>query len=75
MAHKEIRKITVKMDAGKYAKVEQSPSMKTNHKGINNAECIANSSKTYFLTTAEHSNATHFYDKGRDNKIYVRSNQ
>jgi hypothetical protein len=63
------------METGKYTKIEQSPSMNTNDKGINNAEHIANSPKIYFLTTAEHSNATHFYDKGRDNKIYVRSNQ
>jgi hypothetical protein len=41
--HKETRKIIVKMETGKYTKVEQSPSMKTNDKGINNAEHTQNS--------------------------------
>jgi hypothetical protein len=70
MAHKEIRKIIVKMETDKYTKVEQRPSMKTNDKGTNNAEHIPNSPKIYCLTIADISNATHFYDKGRNNNLH-----
>jgi hypothetical protein len=54
MVHKEMQKITVKMETGKYIKAEQHSSMKTNYKGINDAEHTTNSPKIFCLTTAEH---------------------
>jgi hypothetical protein len=56
------------METGKFTTVEHHSSMKTNDKAINNAEHTANSTKTFCLTTAEHSNAIYIYNR-RDNKI------
>jgi hypothetical protein len=69
MVHNNIQKIIIKMETGKFTKVEDHSSMKTHDQAINNAQHRANSPKIFCLTTAEHSNAIYFYDKGRGNKI------
>jgi hypothetical protein len=69
MVPTEIQNIIIKMETGKFTKVEHHSSMKTNGKAINNAQHTANSPKIFCSTTAEHSNAIYFYDKGRGNKI------
>jgi hypothetical protein len=69
MVHKEIQNIIIKMETGKFTKVEHHSSMKTNDKAINNAQHTANSPKLFCLTTAERSNAIYVYDIGSDNKI------